>query len=171
MIPSLLLTCFITIVSPVIECHELYSGFITALNAIVALLLSLINYYKLEASTEMFFQMANHYERLETILDLASSKLVFIENKREKNVVVQTIRDVEDKIIEIKDSYSFLIPNEVKKLFPLVCHLKIFFFLFKKWKILEQILFPVYVILKMKYDIYTLIYAPPHLITTLNKKK
>ena len=132
MIPSLLLTCFITIVSPIIECHEFYSGFITALNAIVALLLSLINYYKLEASTEMFFQMANHYERLETILDLASSKLVFIENKREKKeVVVQTIRDVEDKIIEIKDSYSFLIPNEVKKLFPLVCHLKIFFFIQK----------------------------------------
>lgn len=142
MIPSLLLTCIITIISPVIECHEIYKGFITALNALVALLLSLINYFKLEASTEMFFQMANHYERLETTLDLASSKLVFIDNKKDKeNVVIQTIKDVENKIIEIKDSYSFLIPREVKNLFPLVCHMKIFFFIQKMQNFRNSLIF------------------------------
>jgi hypothetical protein len=132
MVPSLLLTCCITIISPIIECHQVYKGFITALNAVVALLLSMINYYKLESSTENFFQMANNYDRLEILLDLASSRLVFINTKKEKQkLVLDTIKEAEQKIVEFKNNYSFLLPEEIKTLFPIICHMKIFFFIQK----------------------------------------
>ena len=134
MFPSLILTCCITIFSPFVKCEQLHSGIITGLNALVALLLSMINYLKLESSTEVFFQLANHYDKLEISLDLASSKLIFIDETKpvaKKDSILRTIKDVEEKIVEIKENYSFLVPEEIKTLFPVICHMNIFTFIKK----------------------------------------
>tara|TARA_B100000123_G_scaffold270907_1_gene249628 strand:+ start:119 stop:1402 length:1284 start_codon:yes stop_codon:yes gene_type:complete len=134
MFPSLILTCCITVFSPFVDCEQLHNGVITGLNALVALLLSMINYLKLESSTEVFFQLANHYDKLEISLDLASSKLIFIDEAKptaKKESILRTIKDVEEKIIEIKENYSFLIPEEIKTLFPVICHMNIFTFIKK----------------------------------------
>lgn len=134
MFPSLILTCCITIFSPFVKCEQLHSGIITGLNALVALLLSMINYLKLESSTEVFFQLANHYDKLEISLDLASSKLIFIDETKpvaKKESILRTIKDVEEKIVEIKENYSFLVPEEIKTLFPVICHMNIFTFIKK----------------------------------------
>jgi hypothetical protein len=77
MIPSLLLSAFITIIGPFIDCNYWSTGFVSGCNGVIALLISLINYLKLESSIEMYLQMANHYDNLETMLELTNSKIMF----------------------------------------------------------------------------------------------
>jgi hypothetical protein len=138
MVPALVFSAAITIIAPFIECRIWSGGVISALNALVALLLSLINYLKLESSVEMYLQMANHYDKLETSLEMANSKLIFLERTEEKRqLVLHKIKDVEKKITDMKESNSLLIPEEIKQLFPIICHINIFLFI-KKMEVYKK---------------------------------
>jgi hypothetical protein len=65
MIPSLLITCGVTIFSDFVKCDGDNKWIITALNATIGLLIAMMNFLKLESSTTMFLQLANHYDKLE----------------------------------------------------------------------------------------------------------
>jgi len=132
MFPSLFLSAFITIIAPFIECNHWSTGFISGLNAIIMLCVSFINYLKLETSMENFLQNAKQYDKLETSLELTSSKLLFIDNNKEKStIVLNKIREIERKISEIKEASNTMIPEDVKVLFPIICNINIFSFIKK----------------------------------------
>ena len=65
MIPSLLITCGVTIFTDFVKCDGDNKWIITALNATIGLLIALMNFLKLESSTTMYLQLANHYDKLE----------------------------------------------------------------------------------------------------------
>jgi hypothetical protein len=138
MIPSLLLSAFITIIGPFIDCNYWSSGFVSGCNGVIALLISLINYLKLESSIEMYLQMANHYDNLETMLELTNSKIMFLRNEEEiSRLVLTKIKEIENKMGEIKYSNNVLIPEEIKSQFPIICYINIFSFI-KKTKIYKK---------------------------------
>ena len=138
MFPSLFLSAFITIIAPFIECTHWSTGFISGCNAVIALLISLINYLKLESSIEMYLQMANHYDNLETMLELTNSKIMFLRNEEEiSRLVLGKIKEIENKMSEIKGSNTVLIPEEIKSQFPIICYINIFSFI-KKTKIYKK---------------------------------
>jgi hypothetical protein len=132
MIPTLLISAAITMIAPFIECVQGSSGVISALNAIITLCVSFINYLKLESSIENYMQNAKQYDKLETTLEMTNNKLLFIENDKEKTaLVLNKIKEIEKKINEIKESSNILIPEEIKVLFPIICHINIFSFIKK----------------------------------------
>ena len=132
MFPSLILSAFITIVAPFIECQHWSPGFVSGVNAIIALFISLINYLKLESSVELYLQIANQYDNLETSLELTNSKMMVLNREEDISTLVLTkIKEVEKKIIEMKLPNSILIPEEVKSIFPVICHINIFSFIKK----------------------------------------
>lgn len=140
MIPSLLITFSVTILSPLITCNSMHNWIISGLNAATALLISIMNYFKLESSTQMFLQLANHYDKLETSLELANSKLLLMETDTEKRtIVLNEIKLIEQKMNEMKEVNNVLIPAEIKTLFPIICHVNIFSFI-KKLENHKQIL-------------------------------
>jgi hypothetical protein len=130
--PSIFFTAFITIIAPFIQCKWWSGAFVSAINATIAFFISLNNYLKLESSTEMYLQMANHYDKLETSLELTNSKLLFLEREKEKkSLVLNKIKDIEKKMNEIKETNKVLIPEEVKIIFPIICTINIFSFIKK----------------------------------------
>jgi len=132
MFPCIFIAAAITIIAPFIECHHWSVGFTSGLNACIALCLSLINYLKLESSTEIYLFMANHYDKIETILNMTNSKLVILDNDEEKkSLVLRKINEIESKITELKESYTILIPEEIKKRYPIICQINIFLFIKK----------------------------------------
>jgi hypothetical protein len=138
MFPSLTLAAFITIVTPFIECQVWSTGFVSGCNAIIALLISLINYLKLESSIELYLQMANHYDNLETMLELTNSKIMVLNREEDISMLVLTkLKEVEKKIAEIKLPNNILIPEEIKMQFPIICHINIFSFI-KKTEIYKK---------------------------------
>lgn len=132
MIPSILITGAITVMSPFITCENLNKGMISILNGIAALFISLMNYFKLETSTEMYLQMATFYDKMETTLEMTSSRLIVIENEAEKRgLVLSKIQDVEQKMMDTKETNHVLVPEQIKTLFPIISHINVFSFLKK----------------------------------------
>lgn len=132
MIPSLIITCAITILSPLITCSDTHSWIISGLNACVGFILSMMNYLKLESSTTMFLQLANHYDKMETALEISNSKIILMETEAEKRtLVLNQIQDIEQKMNEIKALNNVLLPAEIKSIFPIICHVNIFSFIKK----------------------------------------
>jgi hypothetical protein len=138
MFPCLFISAAITIVAPFVECYHWSTGFISGLNAVIMLCVSLINYLKLESSIENYLYNVKQYDKLETALEMTNNKLLFIESHKEKaTLVLNKIKDVERKIGEIKESTNILIPEDVKSLFPIICHINIFSFI-KKVEIIKK---------------------------------
>jgi hypothetical protein len=148
MFPTLFLTAFITIISPFIECNHWSTGFISGINAVIALFITMINYLKLESHIEVYMQRANHFDKLETSLEFANNKLSFLSKEQDKTkLVLIKIKEVEKKMAEMKDASIILIPEEIKTLFPIICNINIFSFI-KKMELYKKNLIIKFIILK-----------------------
>ena len=130
MVPTLIISTVVTVLSPFICIYGWSNITIAILNATITLLISLVNYFKLESSTQIYSHLASQYDKLQTVLELANSRLVFLDNEIEQNkLVVKTIQEFEMKIFEIKDSSTIFIPEDIKSIFPIISHINIFSFI------------------------------------------
>jgi hypothetical protein len=77
------------------------------------------------------------------------------------------IRDIERKINEIKESTVILLPEDVKLLFPIICHINIFSFI-KKVELFKKNLIVKFKDVKneIRYILYKLDYSRIHHIVT-----
>jgi len=129
-IPTLLITCAITIFTPLIEQYQWNTAVISGLNAFTAMLISISNYLKLESSTQIFYNTATQFDKLENSLEFVASKFMFIQSEDEKSqIVYEKILEVEQKISEIKEWNSIFLPNEIRRTFPIICNINIFSFI------------------------------------------
>jgi len=131
MVPTLLISSVVTIFAPLIQKYYWSGGVISGLNAFIALLISLSNYYKLESSTQTFYNTALQYDKLETSLEFVASKIVFMEDDHHQlsKIVFEKINEIEQKISEIKDWNPLFIPNDIRIMFPVISHINIFSFI------------------------------------------
>jgi len=130
MVPTLIISTVVTVLSPFIRLYGWSNITIAILNATITLLISLVNYFKLESSTQIYAHIASQYDKLQTVLELANSRLTFLDNELEQNeLVIKTIQEFEIKIFEIKDSTTIFIPEDVKSIFPIISHINIFSFI------------------------------------------
>jgi len=128
-IPVLLCTAALTIIAPFMYDYKWGGGLIASMNALITLFISLINYFKLESTTEMYLYLSNQYDKLETTLELTNNKLFFIKEDEQVDLVLQKIKLIENKLTDIKDSTSVFIPEVIKYMFPVICHINIFSFI------------------------------------------
>jgi len=127
MIPVLIFSSAMAIFAPIIQHFEWSGGLISALNIIITTFVTMLNYMKYESHSEKYLQMANQYDKLEMSLEMTTSKLLYIENETEKNeLVLNKLKEVEINMNELKEVYNILVPEEVIRMFPIVCHINIF---------------------------------------------
>ena len=130
MIPSILITIAVTIFAPIFQNEPWSIGLIAGLNAIAAMNIATLNYLKLETSTQTFYNTATHFDKLETSLEFVSSKLIFVDNTKDKTkIIFDKFQEVETKIQEIKEWNTLFIPREIRRVFPIICHINIFSFI------------------------------------------
>ncbi len=132
MIPAILISTSLTFLSSMFpSCESPWNiGVTSILNGITTLLIALINYLKLETSTQTFYNTARQFDKLETSLEFVASKIMFVEEETNKsNMVYEQIQDVETKIHELKEWNSLFIPDEIRGIFPIICHINIFSFI------------------------------------------
>jgi len=129
-IPALLITTIITIFAPFVMQYKWSGIFISALNALATMLISLINYFKLESSVATYLSLANQYDNLQTSLELTSSKLFFIDDlDTQKHLIMNSIKKIEKNISIIKEINTILVSEHVKQLFPVISNINIFSFI------------------------------------------
>lgn len=130
MVPTLFLSTSVTIISPFICIYGWSNVSISILNATITLLISLVNYFKLESSFQMYSHMATQYDKLLTILEMANGRLLFLEDENEqKNIINNTLHEFKEKIFEIKDTNNCFIPEDIKNIFPIISHINVFTFI------------------------------------------
>lgn len=130
MIPSLILTTVLTIFAPFIQKYHWSGIAISASNAIIALFISLNHFLKLEAAIEMYMNLSNQFDKLESSIEITNGKMMFVQNKHEKNkMILDKISVVEKEINKIKETNSIMIPDEIKHIFPIISHINIFSFI------------------------------------------
>jgi hypothetical protein len=126
-IPILLFSAGIAIFAPIIQDYEWSGGFISGLNVIINCLISIMSYMKYESNADKYLLFANHYDRMENLLEMASSDLLFIEDETEKrNVVFEKMKQVETTIKEVKQLDNVLLPKEAFHLYPIFSTINIF---------------------------------------------
>ena len=132
MIPAILISTILTFFAPLFpSCEYTWSTGVTAgLNGLTAAFIALINYLKLETSTQTFYNTARQFDKLETNLEFVASKLMFVEKENDKSTIVyDKLQEVESKIHEMKEWNSLFLPDEIRGLFPIICHINIFSFI------------------------------------------
>ena len=123
MIPSVLIATLITVLAPFVTTMSYGSYIITAMNATTTLLITLINHLKLETYAKNYELIAIRYAKLHSSLELFSTKMLFsTDNDKLKDV----LKNVEEKLTEIKEQNDMLLPENVKRKYPIISNVNIF---------------------------------------------
>jgi hypothetical protein len=144
-IPSFLFSIVITILSPLIHDYEWSGILISALTAFITSAIGCVRFFELDASATTFLNLANQYNRMQTSLEMVSNSIMMnhVSHEMEKDskkmefLIVDKIRDIEQKITEIKENNTFFPPEEVKLLIPIISNINIFTFI-KKIELLKK---------------------------------
>ena len=130
--PTVICSTALTFFSPFITSYSWSGIFIATINAMITACLSIIHYLKLESSIDLYLQLVEQYDKLENSLQMTTSKLFFLEDKREKEIIIlKKMEEFEDKMNEIKEMTTVFLPGELKNVFPIIYHIHIFSFIKK----------------------------------------
>lgn len=130
--PSLFITSAIMVIAPIIQ-HYYWSGYLlTGLNALLTLFISILNFWNLQYTMTQYSSFATHFDRLETYLVMTRNQIYLLDDVNEQTeIIINKMRETENRMMEMKDSTSILIPTEIKSQTPIISNFDIFAFIHK----------------------------------------
>lgn len=117
MIPCMAISSLNAILTSIFHTESWTNPVSSALNTIILLLISVMNYLKYESSAEAFLSLHRNFDKLEmSIKSLHTDVYTYQENHE----IQQEIQKIERKIETLKEFGNPVIPSESRNLFPII---------------------------------------------------
>ena len=130
-VPSILISSGLAIVAPFISADFWNGWFISIMNAVVTILITVCDRFKYQSYSEIYLHMSTQFNKLEVSLEFTRNQICFTEENERVKMILEKMNAIEEKWMWFRESNPILIPVEIQIQNPIISHLNVFSFIKK----------------------------------------